>query len=42
MSQPDEMPTTDFFEKFIKEYGQAWVTHINNEGKILGDTVYEK
>jgi hypothetical protein len=24
MSQPNDMPTTDFFEKFIKEYGQAW------------------
>ena len=24
MRQPDDMPTTDFFEKFIKEYGQAW------------------
>jgi hypothetical protein len=24
MSQLNEMPTTDFFEKFIKEYGRAW------------------
>ena len=24
MSQPNEKPTTDFFEKFIKEYGRAW------------------
>ena len=24
MSQPDEMPTTDFFESFIKQYGRAW------------------
>ena len=24
MSQPDDMPTADFFEKFIIEYGQAW------------------
>ena len=24
MSQPDDIPKTDFFEKFIKEYGRAW------------------